>query len=88
MVIEESKSFTTAVRDHIVNKSWTKLLQLGNETSESERAKLLWVWPKQKCLDDFSVLLRKHKISQILSVGCGSGLLELLISKICGEFLV
>jgi hypothetical protein len=85
MVLHASKSFDSTVRDHIINKSWTKLLQLGNDTVESERAKLLWVWPRQQCLYRLTLLLRKYRINRILSVGCGSGLLELLIAKICGE---
>ncbi|KAH8313706.1 hypothetical protein KR067_010591 [Drosophila pandora] len=65
--------------------NWRKLLALGDCLDQQLKRKLLWVWPTSSNLDLFNQVLTTSGIQCILSVGCGSGLLEWLISTVGGR---
>ncbi|XP_030371129.1 uncharacterized protein LOC115621579 [Scaptodrosophila lebanonensis] len=66
-------------------RNWRKLLALGDTLEQQLKRKLLWVWPTAADLLAFNKLLRLHNIQNILSVGCGSGLLEWLLAAAATE---
>ncbi|KAH8291827.1 hypothetical protein KR054_001042 [Drosophila jambulina] len=65
--------------------SWRTLLALGDSLEQQLKRKLLWVWPTAVDLDYFNQLLSMHGIRNVLSVGCGTGLLEWLITAAGGK---
>ncbi|KAH8381774.1 hypothetical protein KR009_000179 [Drosophila setifemur] len=65
--------------------NWRKLLTLGGCLDQQLKRKLLWVWPTSNDLNNFNQILTTKGIQSILSVGCGSGLLEWLISATGGQ---
>ncbi|XP_017119085.1 uncharacterized protein LOC108140663 [Drosophila elegans] len=65
--------------------NWRKLLALGDCLDQQLKRKLLWVWPTSVDLDYFNQLLTMHHIQSVLSIGCGSGLLEWLITAAGGR---
>jgi len=65
--------------------NWRKLLALGDCLDQQLKRKLLWMWPTSVDLDYFNQLLSMHNIHRILSIGCGSGLLEWLMTASGGR---
>ncbi|KAH8310244.1 hypothetical protein KR044_000165 [Drosophila immigrans] len=62
-----------------------KLLTLGDTLEEQLKRKLLWVWPTAKNLLQLQLKLAELSIRNVLSVGCGSGLLEWLLTAVGTE---
>lgn len=68
---------------------WHGVIEAGKQFSHEEKRKFLWAWPKTAdCFDWLNVILNANHIKQILSIGCGSGLLEWLISQTTGARVV
>lgn len=68
---------------------WHGIIETGKLFSVNEKSKFLWAWPTNKGMFLWlKTILVKHQIANILSVGCGSGLLEWLISKTTGVNVV
>lgn len=67
--------------------NWRKLLALGDCLDQHLKRKLLWVWPTSSNLELFNQFLTTSSIQCILSVGCGSGLLEWLIVAASGQIV-
>lgn len=66
-------------------KSWQKLLQFGETLSLDEKRKFLWTWPTSGNIKTLKHILAALKINSILSIGCGSGLLEWIIKESIGK---
>lgn len=60
---------------------WCGVIEAGKDFSVEEKSKFLWAWPSVECFQWLKQLLNANHIEHILSIGCGSGLLEWLISK-------
>lgn len=69
----------TAIRD------WRKIIQLSKCYSLNEKTRFSWAWPREKCLKKLKIILDKRCVQSILSVGCGSGLLEWIIEEATGS---
>lgn len=75
----------TSLEEYLVRLSsandWQSIIEARDLFSAEEKSKFLWAWPTIKCLKWLQRHLIDNHIMSILSVGCGSGLLEWLISK-------
>lgn len=60
---------------------WHGIIEVGAQYPIAEKSKFLWAWPSIECLHWLKRCLKQNHISRILSIGCGSGLLEWLIQK-------
>lgn len=65
-------------------QNWQEILQLNQLYSQNELSRFLWAWPTENCLEKLKTYFINHKITKILSIGCGSGLLEWIIQKTTG----
>lgn len=63
---------------------WRGVLDAGKQFSVEEKSKFLWAWPSADCFQWLKCILVEQQIGSILSIGCGSGLLEWLIHKTAG----
>lgn len=63
---------------------WEDILNLEPNYPLEEKSKFLWAWPSLSCLYSIKAILQENGISSILSIGCGSGLLEWIINKSTG----
>lgn len=63
-------------------QSWRKLLVLGNTLDKQLKRKLLWIWPTASDINKFIQTMQQLGLQTVLSIGCGSGLLEWLISAV------
>uniref|UniRef100_A0A1B0GGJ3 Uncharacterized protein n=1 Tax=Glossina morsitans morsitans TaxID=37546 RepID=A0A1B0GGJ3_GLOMM len=62
-------------------KNWRQVLKYGEGLELNSKRKLLWTWPTEKYLQNLKYLLGELDIKDILSIGCGSGLLEWLLTE-------
>lgn len=67
---------------------WHGVLEVGKHFDVNEKSKFLWAWPNVECFEWLKTILNRNQMNAILSIGCGSGLLEWLISKTCGVRVV
>lgn len=79
---------TTSLEECLVNLSsaddWRGVIEAGNRFNIEEKSKFLWAWPTVECFQWLNAILVDNHIGSILSIGCGSGLLEWLIKKTTG----
>lgn len=67
------------------NADWRQVLTLPSSYPLKELSKYLWAWPNEEDLKLFGKVLKDLDVRSILSVGCGSGLLEWVIHNALGE---
>lgn len=60
---------------------WHGIIEVGSQFPQAEKTRFLWAWPSIECLHWLKRCLTQNHIRCILSIGCGSGLLEWLIHK-------
>lgn len=76
---------TTSLEECLISLSsandWYGIIEAGKDFSVEERSKFLWAWPSVECFQWLKRILNANHIDHILSIGCGSGLLEWLINK-------
>ncbi|KAG7309769.1 hypothetical protein JYU34_004269 [Plutella xylostella] len=77
----EDSFINTVVKLH-KTKNWRDIIQ--NYHDHPERNKLLWVYPSEDNLDFLKKSLLDLNCDNILSIGCGSGLLEWIIGEATG----
>lgn len=63
-------------------QNWCKVLALGNTLDQQLKRKILWIWPTGTDLKNLKQILEKLNIQNVLSIGCGSGLLEWLMKAV------
>lgn len=65
-------------------RNWQEILQLNQLYKQCELSRFLWAWPTINCLKKLKKSLMNNGITKILSIGCGSGLLEWIIQETIG----
>ncbi|XP_062540197.1 uncharacterized protein LOC134208145 [Armigeres subalbatus] len=68
----------------IAAQDWKKVIDQGQALPFETRVKYLWLWPLQSDLERIEESLHRFGITRILSIGCGTGLLEWLITVATG----
>lgn len=66
------------------NGQWQEVLDLESSYPLEEKTKFLWAWPNIHALNVMQNILNENGVKSILSIGCGSGLLEWIIYKSIG----
>lgn len=78
---------TSALEECLVSLSsvndWHGVIEAGKHFDVNEKSKFSWAWPNIECFEWLKTILERNHTKAILSIGCGSGLLEWLISKTC-----
>ncbi|XP_045112275.1 uncharacterized protein LOC123505178 [Portunus trituberculatus] len=95
-VAAETEGWRTTLREEIValhqkGEAYTILSLVSTFTENKTRPwdpLLLWVQPQPCCLSALAAHVRAANISALVSVGCGTGLLEWLIQAITGLSVV
>lgn len=62
-------------------ENWQGVIDICATFSADEKSKFLWAWPTADCLKFLRSHLIENGIEAILSIGCGSGLLEWMIRQ-------
>lgn len=68
----------------IADRDWRKIIQLSGRYSLIEKSRFLWAWPGEKCLERLKTVLEENCVRSVLSIGCGSGLLEWILEETTG----
>lgn len=79
------ESFENEVCEYVKKKDWRKVLSLSQKYDTSVTCEFLWTFPTPFCLEFLKALWKSFNITNILSVGCGSGLLEFVIKESIGR---
>lgn len=80
------ESFQDEVRECVKKKDWRKILQLSRYGTEIT-SEVLWTFPTEYCLTYQKAIWKSFNITNILSIGCGSGLLEFVLHEGIGTSL-
>ncbi|XP_063987193.1 uncharacterized protein LOC135167676 [Diachasmimorpha longicaudata] len=59
---------------------WEDIINFGKSWNY-EAWRILWVWPSMNDLDWIKEIILEHQVQGIISVGCGTGLLEWIIQQ-------
>lgn len=79
-----SAELDTEFQKLAIDGKWQELLDYRGELTLQERNRFLWAWPSLTDLTVLKWMLEDFRIETLLSVGCGSGLLEWILSKATG----
>lgn len=82
------ENFQNDVRECVKKKDWRKILLLCQKNGLTVTSETLWTFPSEYCLNYLQRLWKSFDITSILSVGCGSGLLEFIMHESIGLFLI
>ncbi|XP_055612729.1 uncharacterized protein LOC129759340 [Uranotaenia lowii] len=77
----EKEQLEYEISKSISASNWKEILKLGQKLSIEDRVKFLWVWPLEQDLENIRQLAKQLGLKRILSIGCGTGLLEWLITS-------
>ena len=78
------EKFQCDVRECVKKKDWRKVLQIRQKYEFDVTSEILWTFPTEYCLNYLKAIWKSFNITNILSVGCGSGLLEFIIKESMG----
>lgn len=77
------------VNDVIVLYKQKKWKEIGeNFHDHPDRNKLLWVFPSEKDFKFLADCVEELRCDRVLSIGCGSGLLEWMFTEATGELFL
>lgn len=81
------ENFQNDVRECVKKRDWRKILQLSRAYGTHVTSEVLWTFPTEYCLTYQKAIWKSINITNILSVGCGSGLLEFVLHESIGSNL-
>lgn len=73
------------VENLVKRKNWRLLLEMGQYFDEEDRDRYLKACPSPRCLSELCEVCQKYGIVNILSIGCGLGILEWIINLATGR---
>lgn len=80
----ENPIYENVIKLYNENK-WREIIELLNNCDIENSRQLLWVTPNLKNLSWITNIIKETNLKGIISVGCGSGLLEWLIQQNSGK---
>lgn len=76
------------LEDRLINftekRNWKEVIKLGECYALTEKSRFSWAWPSEDCLTNLKQVLQRNSVGSILSIGCGSGLLEWILKESTG----
>ncbi|CRL05908.1 CLUMA_CG019089, isoform A [Clunio marinus] len=88
MVIEDSlllkENFINDVREFVKKKNWRKILVSCKKYGINVTSETLWTFPSEYCVTYLKALWKSFNITNVLSIGCGTGLMEFILRESIG----
>lgn len=78
------ENFKDDVRECVKKRDWQKVLKLNQKYGSQLTYEFLWVFPTEFCLNSLKNLMKNYNITNVLSIGCGYGLLEFMLRESIG----
>ena len=78
------ENFQNDVRECVGKKDWRKILRISQAYGTDLTSEFLWTFPTEYCLKYQKAIWKSFNITNILSIGCGSGLLEFVLHESIG----
>jgi hypothetical protein len=78
--------FESQLYDLKNSSDWKSVLKLSEKFPHDLMAGYLWCWPSEFCLNHLGSVFGGLKITSVLSIGPGTGLLEWILMKSLGEY--
>lgn len=82
------ENFLIDVQEFAKKKDWRRILQLSKTYEITVTSEFLWTFPTEYCLHYLKTLWKSLNISNVLSIGCGSGLLEFVMRESMGSAVI
>lgn len=79
-----NENFLNELQESAAKKDWKNILKISKRYGFAISSIALWVYPSEYCLKQMKTTLKSLNISNILSIGCGIGLLEFIIRESVG----
>ncbi|KAL7023485.1 hypothetical protein ACKWTF_012631 [Chironomus riparius] len=79
-----NENFLNELQESAAKKDWKNILKISKRYGFAISTIALWVFPSEFCLQQMKTTLKSLNISNILSIGCGIGLLEFIIRESVG----
>ena len=79
--------FNNELDELVAAKDWRKILSLTGNYSQEVWCDRLWCFPTENCLNYLKSIFDGFNITNVLSIGCGSGLLEWIMNESVGKLL-
>lgn len=79
-----NENFLNEIHSSAFRKDWKNILKLSKSYGYQISSTAVWVYPSEHCLQQLKITLKELNITNILSIGCGTGLLEFLIRESVG----
>lgn len=77
-------NFENELFQMVNTKSWKQVISLSESYKHDLISNYLWCWPSEFSLSVLQMVLEANKINSLLSLGCGCGLLEWILSQSLG----
>lgn len=78
------EDFQKDVKEYVTKKDWRRILLLRQKYGMEVTSETLWTFPTEYCLTYLKALCKSFNIKNVLSIGCGSGLLEFVLQVCIG----
>ena len=65
-------------------KNWKEIIRVGSALPLEEKKRILWAWPTEQNLNFLRSTLNELNLQTVLSIGCGTGLLEWIVKESTG----
>lgn len=78
------ENFQNDVRECVKKSDWRQILRLSQTYGTDVTSEVLWTFPTDYCLTYQKAIWKSFGIVNVLSVGCGSGLLEFILHESMG----
>lgn len=79
------ENFLSDVKELVNKKDWRRIVQLTKKYEIAVTSEFLWTFPTEYCLHYLKALWKSFHITNVLSIGCGSGLLEFVMRESMGK---
>lgn len=78
------ENYRNEISEVVKKRDWRKVLSLSKKYGFDITHELMWCYPTIQCTEFLKAQWKKFHIVNIMSVGCGSGLMEFVLREAIG----
>jgi hypothetical protein len=81
------ENYQNEILEVVKKRDWRKVLYLSQKYGFDITNQFMWCYPTVACTEYLRKIWKGFNISNILSIGCGSGLMEFILKESIGKNL-